>query len=226
MTDGDSVTINNLCDSANGTFVTLDDYLTLTVDAAEFGDLIFTMPETPWDSFEDELARTNTAFFFPFQDILRTCCGTTRNLQNCMNKFFNNWLSWHLELPNLCVFLRRTLRTCIPKQGPTLFQHRSKFQKKQCPTHFPQWSKRQAPAAVNISKQAPTLFPHSSTFQNNLPHFSTMVNIQKTRSTLSALVKARGIASVFQWRGASNSSDSCKDEPQAICGRVERLQAV
>ena len=39
------------------------------VDAAEFGDLIFTMPETPWDSFEDELARTNTAFFFPFQDI-------------------------------------------------------------------------------------------------------------------------------------------------------------
>ena len=27
MTDGDSVTINHLCDSANGTFVTLDDYL-------------------------------------------------------------------------------------------------------------------------------------------------------------------------------------------------------
>ena len=31
MTDGDSVTINNLRNSANGTFVTLDDYLTLTV---------------------------------------------------------------------------------------------------------------------------------------------------------------------------------------------------
>ena len=30
MTDGDSMTINNLCDSANGTFVTLDDYLPLT----------------------------------------------------------------------------------------------------------------------------------------------------------------------------------------------------
>ena len=30
MTDGDSVTINHLCDSANGTFVTLHDYLTLT----------------------------------------------------------------------------------------------------------------------------------------------------------------------------------------------------
>ena len=30
MTDGDSVTINHLCDSANGTFVTLDDYLPLT----------------------------------------------------------------------------------------------------------------------------------------------------------------------------------------------------
>ena len=30
MTDGDSVTINNLRDSANGTFVTLDDYLPLT----------------------------------------------------------------------------------------------------------------------------------------------------------------------------------------------------
>ena len=28
-------------------------------DAAEVGDLIFTMPEIPWDSFEDELARTN-----------------------------------------------------------------------------------------------------------------------------------------------------------------------
>ena len=31
MTDGDSVTINNLRDSANGTFVTLDDYLTRTL---------------------------------------------------------------------------------------------------------------------------------------------------------------------------------------------------
>ena len=30
MTDGDSVTINHLCDSANGIFVTLDDYLLLT----------------------------------------------------------------------------------------------------------------------------------------------------------------------------------------------------
>ena len=30
MTDGDSMTINNLRDSANGTFVTLDDYLLLT----------------------------------------------------------------------------------------------------------------------------------------------------------------------------------------------------
>ena len=28
-------------------------------DAAEIGDLISTMPEIPWDSFEDELARTN-----------------------------------------------------------------------------------------------------------------------------------------------------------------------
>ena len=30
MTDGDSVTINTLCNSANGTFVTLDDYLPIT----------------------------------------------------------------------------------------------------------------------------------------------------------------------------------------------------
>ena len=30
MIDGDSVTINHLCNSANGTFVTLDDYLSLT----------------------------------------------------------------------------------------------------------------------------------------------------------------------------------------------------
>ena len=37
MTDGDSVTINNLRDSANGTFVTLDDYLLLT-RSATFGD--------------------------------------------------------------------------------------------------------------------------------------------------------------------------------------------
>ena len=31
MTDGDSMTTNNLRDSANGTFVTLDDYLPFTV---------------------------------------------------------------------------------------------------------------------------------------------------------------------------------------------------
>ena len=30
MTDGDSVTINTLCNSANGTFVTLDEYLPIT----------------------------------------------------------------------------------------------------------------------------------------------------------------------------------------------------
>ena len=30
VTDGDSMTINNLRDSANGTFVTLDDHLSLT----------------------------------------------------------------------------------------------------------------------------------------------------------------------------------------------------
>ena len=35
MTDGDSMTINNLRDSANGTFVTLDDYLTLTIPKVE-----------------------------------------------------------------------------------------------------------------------------------------------------------------------------------------------
>ena len=51
MTDGDSVTINNLRDSANGTFVTLDDYLLLTGyepnamelinDTTELSDAIF-----------------------------------------------------------------------------------------------------------------------------------------------------------------------------------------
>ena len=30
MTDGDSMTMNHLCNSANGTFVTLDDYLPIT----------------------------------------------------------------------------------------------------------------------------------------------------------------------------------------------------
>ena len=34
MTDGDSMTINNLCDSSKGTFVTLDDYLPLTEDGS------------------------------------------------------------------------------------------------------------------------------------------------------------------------------------------------
>ena len=28
-------------------------------DATEIGDLISTMPEVPWDSFEDELVRTS-----------------------------------------------------------------------------------------------------------------------------------------------------------------------
>ena len=37
MTDGDSMTINNLRDSANGTFDTLDDYLPLTVFGATKG---------------------------------------------------------------------------------------------------------------------------------------------------------------------------------------------
>ena len=50
MTDGDSVTINHLCDSANGTFVTLDDCLPLTgyepnamelTDTKELSDAVF-----------------------------------------------------------------------------------------------------------------------------------------------------------------------------------------
>ena len=44
MTDGDSVTINHLCDSANGTFVTLDNDLPLTgyePDATELSDAVF-----------------------------------------------------------------------------------------------------------------------------------------------------------------------------------------
>ena len=40
MTDGDSMTINNLCDSAKGTFVTLDDYLPLTSGTR--------VPVSPW----------------------------------------------------------------------------------------------------------------------------------------------------------------------------------
>ena len=40
MTDGDSVTMNTLCNSANGTFVTLDDYLPDTLPALELWDLI------------------------------------------------------------------------------------------------------------------------------------------------------------------------------------------
>ena len=140
------------------------------VDAAEFGDLIFTMPETPWDSFE-------AAFFFPVLDVFRTCCGTTHNLQNCMNKFLNNWFSWHLELPNLCVFLRRTLRTCITKQAPTFFHngqhpktrsHIFRAGQKQGPSSFPHWTKpTQSPtlsAAVKIQFHVPTLF--SRTGQN------------------------------------------------------------
>ena len=50
MTDGDSVTMNHLCDYANGTFVTLDDYLTHTgyepnamefTDTTELSDAVF-----------------------------------------------------------------------------------------------------------------------------------------------------------------------------------------
>ena len=52
-------------------------------DATEIGDLISTRPEIPWDSFGDELARTDwethvsecclqaTAYFFPFREIFR-----------------------------------------------------------------------------------------------------------------------------------------------------------
>ena len=66
------------------------------VGAANVRILILTMPEIPWDSFEDELARTNwhnhvsdcrfqaTAFFLPFREIFRTCCCTVCNLQSCV----------------------------------------------------------------------------------------------------------------------------------------------
>ena len=37
MTDGDSVTMNTLCNSENGTFVTLDDYLPITFNDISWG---------------------------------------------------------------------------------------------------------------------------------------------------------------------------------------------
>ena len=63
MTDGDSVTINNLRDSENGTFVTLDDYLPLTgyepnamefTDTTELNDAI----SSDFIDFQDSLAYT------------------------------------------------------------------------------------------------------------------------------------------------------------------------
>ena len=51
MTDGDSMTINNLRDSAKGTFVTLDDYLHLTNNefnrAINEADIDFNIPGLP-----------------------------------------------------------------------------------------------------------------------------------------------------------------------------------
>ena len=61
MTDGDAMTINNLRDSANGTFVTLDDYLPITgrkpnamefTNAMEFNDSVI----SNFTDFQDSLA--------------------------------------------------------------------------------------------------------------------------------------------------------------------------
>ena len=60
MTDGDSMTINNLRDSANGTFVSLDDYLPLTgyepnamelTNATELNDVV----SSDFIDFQDSL---------------------------------------------------------------------------------------------------------------------------------------------------------------------------
>ena len=62
MTDGDSVTINTLCNSANGTFATMDDYLPVTgyepnamefTDTMELNDAIFSDI-----NFQDSLVHT------------------------------------------------------------------------------------------------------------------------------------------------------------------------
>ena len=60
MTDGDSVTIDNLRDSANGTFVTLDDYIPLT--GYEPNDMEFTNTT--------ELNNAISSDFIDFQDSL------------------------------------------------------------------------------------------------------------------------------------------------------------
>ena len=51
-------------------------------DAVDVGDLILTMPEIPWDSFEVELARTNWETHVSDCEIFRTCCGTAYNLES------------------------------------------------------------------------------------------------------------------------------------------------
>ena len=69
MTDGDSVTINNLRDSANGTFVTLDDYLPLTDPVAPPMSVGRRQPNEPTEA--ERLAHNRT--HNPYADWCESC---------------------------------------------------------------------------------------------------------------------------------------------------------
>ena len=55
MTDGDSMTINNLRDSASGTFVTLDDYLSLTPEVHHEIEMLNIDNELIRESIEEDM---------------------------------------------------------------------------------------------------------------------------------------------------------------------------
>ena len=87
MTDGDSVTINNLRNSANGTFVTLDDYLPLTETV--FGN--FTNCST------NSATKTSRTRLGSFEDLLDNLWhGRPRPVHKSSQEF--NLARWDTEL--------------------------------------------------------------------------------------------------------------------------------
>ena len=87
MTDGDSVTINHLCDSANGTFVTLDDYLPLTPDVLMEQSIVLSEIKTEVPLQNDDPSH-HKILWQQYEDRIKSLSQESKVSKFCMNAGF------------------------------------------------------------------------------------------------------------------------------------------
>ena len=104
MTDGDSVTINTLCNSANGTYVTLDDYLPITGRKKGIKNITLRV------NSRRNARRENSWAFTIVSSVMRS---SERPWSNwvALKKWFARWTNWRTRITHTMLQKKNSMYT-------------------------------------------------------------------------------------------------------------------